>query len=184
MSHRIIKRNHTKLGAALITLTILCGPVLGQTAGQSTNSRVTVKATHLLGFAGAKSNATGTLLIQGDALEFHKSGKATVQVGVASIQDFLLDQQSQQVGGVPMTLGKAAVPFGGGRVVSLFAHQKYDILALEYVDSNGGLHGSVFRLDKGQGEVVRSALKASSGHGSNTEDESTNQSAAEVANEK
>ena len=183
MSHRIIKRNHTKLGAALITLTILCGPVLGQTAGQSTNSRVTVKATHLLGFAGAKSNATGTLLIQGDALEFHKSGKATVQVGVASIQDFLLDQQSQQVGGVPMTLGKAAVPFGGGRVVSLFAHQKYDMLALEYVDSNGGLHGSVFRLDKGQGDVVRSALKARS-HSGNTENESSNQSAAEVPNEK
>ena len=34
-----------------------------------------------------------------------------------------------------MKLGKAAAPFGGGRVVSLFAHKKYDTLTLEYVDN-------------------------------------------------
>ena len=33
-----------------------------------------------------------------------------------------------------MKIGKAAAPYGGGRVVSLFAHKKYDTLTLEYVD--------------------------------------------------
>ena len=45
---------------------------------------------------------------------------------MAAVQDVFLGEQSKQVGGVPMTLGKAAAPFGGGRVVSLFAHKKYD----------------------------------------------------------
>jgi hypothetical protein len=29
-----------------------------------------------------------------------------------------------------MMLGKAAVPYGGGRVVSLFSHKKYDSLTI------------------------------------------------------
>jgi len=64
------------------------------------------------------------------------------------------------VGGLPLTLGKAAAPYGGGRVVSLFSHKKYDILTLEYVDSNGGIHGAIFQLDKGQGEVAKQELTA------------------------
>ena len=39
------------------------------------------------------------------------------------------------MGGLPLTLGEAAAPYGGGRVVSLFAHKKYDTLTLEYVDA-------------------------------------------------
>ena len=59
-----------------------------------------------------------------------------------------------------MTLGKAATPFGGGRVVSLFAHKKYDTLTLVYADANGGIHGAIFQLNKGQGEVLRNELVA------------------------
>jgi len=54
-----------------------------------------------------------------------------------------------------MMLGKAAVPFEGGRVVSLFSHKKYDSLTVEYLDSNGGFHGAIFRLSKGQGQTFK-----------------------------
>ena len=92
-------------------------------------------------------------------------------------------EQSKQVGGVPMTLGKAAVPFGGGRVVSLFSHKDYDILSLEYVDTNMGLHGAIFQLNKGQGGILRNELVAGGAHVSPTGDEATKQSTAEVSNE-
>jgi hypothetical protein len=65
---------------------------------------------------------------------------------------------------VPMMLGKAAVPFGGGRVVSLFSHKKYDTVTLEYLDSNGGFHDAIFRLNKGQGETLKEDLLANGAH--------------------
>ena len=77
---------------------------------------------------------------------------------MASVQALFLGDESKQVGGLPMKLGKAAAPYGGGRVVSLFAHKKYDTLTLEYVDKDGGVHGAIFQLTKGQGELVRNEL--------------------------
>ena len=128
------------------------------------NSPVSIRATHLLGYEGVPNNANGILTIEAGALQFQKSGKPAVQVKIASVQNLFLGDQSRQVGGLPMTLGKAAVPFGGGRAVSLFAHEKYDTLTLEYVDANGGLHGAIFQFNKEQGEVVRKELVASGAH--------------------
>jgi hypothetical protein len=89
---------------------------------------------------------------------------------VASIQSISQGEQDKQVGGVPMMLGKAAVPYGGGRVVSLFSHKKYDSIALEYLDQRGGLHGAVFRLPNGKAEGLRSTLIAERAHVSQSED--------------
>ena len=83
-----------------------------------------------------------------------------MQVQIASVRDAFLGGESKQVGGLPMTLGKAATPFGGGRVVSLFAHKKYDTLTVEYVDGSGGVHGAIFQLNKGQGGLTRDELVA------------------------
>ncbi len=63
-----------------------------------------------------------------------------------------------------MMLGKAAVPFGGGRVVSLFSHKKYDSFTVEFLDSNGGLHGAIFRLSKGQGGSFKKNSIANGAH--------------------
>jgi hypothetical protein len=124
------------------------------------SATVSTRATHLLGFANAKNNSTGTLSVQGDSLQFRQNGKpgAQVQVKLSFIRDIFLGDESKQVGGLPMTLGKAAAPFGGGRVVSLFAHKKYDTLSLEYVDADGGIHGAIFQLKKGQAEIVKNEL--------------------------
>ncbi len=158
---------------------------LAQSPSQPTNftAPFSSRVTHLLGFEGAPNNANGTLSIQGDALQFQKDGKPTVQVKAASVQDIFLGEQSKQVGGTPMTLGKAAVPFGGGRAVSLFAHKKYDTLALEYVDANGGMHGAIFQLNKGQAEALRNELVAKGAHVSESANEPVKQSTAEVPNE-
>jgi hypothetical protein len=94
-----------------------------------------------------------------------------------------LGEESEQVGGLPMNIGKAAAPYGGGRVVSLFAHKKYDTLTFEYVDSNGGMHGAIFQLKKGQGELVRNQLVARGVSSNSGEDQSTKQSTLEVTHE-
>jgi hypothetical protein len=167
-----------------LILTIACiAAAFGEEVNQPRNSPVSISVTHLLGFEGAPNNASGTLTIATDALRFQKEGKPAVEVKIASVQDVFLGDESRQVGGLPMTLGKAAVPFGGGRAVSLFAHKKYDTLALEYVDDNGGFHGAVFQLDKGQGEIFRNELVAGGAHLTNHEDQSAKQHAAEVSSE-
>jgi hypothetical protein len=123
-----------------------------------TSTPFSTRATHLLGFANARNNSTGTLSIQDDSLQFQQNGKPGVKVKIAWVRDVFLGAESKQVGGLPMTLGKTAAPFGGGRVVSLFAHKKYDTLTLEYVDGDHGIHGAIFQLAKGQGEFVKSEL--------------------------
>jgi hypothetical protein len=43
-------------------------------------------------------------------------------------------------------------------VLSLFAHKKYDTLTVGYVDDDGGVHGAIFQMNKGQAELVRKEL--------------------------
>lgn len=145
---------------------------------------VSIRATHLLGFEGSAHNANGTLSIQEDVLQFQKDGKPPAQVKIVSVQDVFLGEQDKQIGGTPMTLGKAAAPFGGGRVVSAFAHKKYDTLALEYVDANGGVHGAIFQVVKGQGEIVKNALVAKGAHVSHNNEEPAKQTPARDTNER
>jgi hypothetical protein len=175
-----------RAAVAFLLLLISCGVAsLAQNVGQRANSPapLNIRATHLLGFEDVSNNANGTLSFQGDALQFQKGDKPAVQVKISSVQDVLLGDQSKEVGGLPMTLGKAAVPFGGGRAISLFAHKKYDTLTLEYVDTNGGVHGAIFLLQKGQGEVLRNELVVRGAHVSQSEGESTKQRTAEVPSE-
>lgn len=111
---------------------------------------------------------------------FQQSGKPVAQVGIASVRRVFVGQESVQVGGLPMKMGKAAAPFGGGRVVSLFAHKKYDTVTLEYVDGDGGVHGAIFQVTKGQGELVRNELVARGVSSDSGEDQRTEQSTSEV----
>src|SRR6266545_5837178 len=115
----------------------LTAPAQTITQRGDTGAPFSTRATHLLGFANARNNSTGTLSVQDDSLQFQQNGKPDAKVKVALVRDVFLGAESKQVGGLPMTLGKTAAPFGGGRVVSLFAHKKYDTLSLEYVDADG-----------------------------------------------
>ena len=167
----------------LLLLLMCTAASSGQKASEPSNSIVmfSVRATHVLGFEGAENNSTGTLSIQDRVLRFQKGSKPVVQVTIASVQDVFLGDESKQVGGLPMTLGKAAVPFGGGRVVSLFAHKKYDTVAVEYVANDGGIHGAIFELSQGQGKILQNELAAMGAHVSHNDE--IKHSNVEVANE-
>ena len=175
-------------GYALISLwaLLLCSGIgaLAQSATPAlkANPLFSIRATHLVGWPNTKSNCKGTLSTQDNVLRFQQGGKPLAQVDIASVRDAFLGSERMQVGGMPMKIGKAAAPFGGGQVISLFAHQKYDTLTLEYVDSNGGVHGAIFQLEKGQGDTVRDTLVAR-GVSSSTGEDSTKQSTSEVTHE-
>src|SRR5882724_5708689 len=162
-SHREAYHPDRRRALWLSTMLICCSltaPAQKITQRGDTSAPFSTRATHLLGFANARNNSTGTLSVQDDSLQFQQNGKPAAKVKIALVRNVLLGGESKQVGGLPMTLGKAAVPFGGGRVVSLFSHKKYDNLAIEYLDGNGGFHGSIFRLAQGQGEPLKDQLIA------------------------
>jgi hypothetical protein len=186
MIHRIVPPKH--MGRILTCLIVLVWYRTGlmaedHSAAGTPTSRSTLHVTHILGFEGISNNANGDLSIQGDALRFQKSNRSSAQIAISSIQDLSLGEQEKQVGGTPMTLAKAAAPYGGGRVISLFSHKKYDTVTLEYLDPNGGFHGAIFQLNKGQGEVLKSELEAAGAHINRLEDETTKRNTQETKNE-
>ena len=192
MNRLIALRNHNGgyFGRyALLTLWALWLCLDNGALAQSTPAPVNTSAifstrvTHLLGLPNTNRNCNGTLSIRDSVLEFQANRKPGVQVQMASVLHLSLGEEGKQVGGLPMKIGKAAAPYGGGRVVSLFAHKKYDTLTFEYVDGSGGVHGAIFQLKKGQGELVRNELVARGVFSSSGEDEPTKQSASEVKHE-
>ena len=166
---------------ALISLgaLLLCSGIgaLAQSTALPLNGETpfSIRAHHLLGLPNTKNDCKGTLSIQGNLLRFQQNGKPAAQIDIASVRHIFLGEESVQVGGVPMKIGKAATPYGGGRVVSLFAHKKYDTLTLEYVDSDGGVHGAILQVAKGQGELVRNEVLALGASSSPGEERATNQ---------
>jgi hypothetical protein len=154
-----------------------------QSEAQSPVPGAAIHVTQVLGFEGAKHNATGELKIQDSVMQFQHDGITAAQVSISSIQDIFVEDEDKQVGGTAMTLGKTAAPFGGGRVVSLFAHKKYDFLTVEYLDNNGGFHGAIFQLDKGQGQTFKKDLVANGAHISSPDDRATIQSTPEIKHE-
>jgi hypothetical protein len=174
-----------QIGRGLTCLTFflsLCAGLIGQSQSeaQSPVPEPAIHVTHVLGFEGARHNATGELRIQSHAMQFQRDGSPTVQVNISSIQDIFVEDEDKQVGGTAMTVVKTAAPYGGGRVVSLFAHQKYDFLTVEYLDNNGGFHGAIFQLAKGQGQTFKKSLAANGAPVSSPDDRATTQSTPEV----
>src|SRR3984957_1878808 len=165
---------------------ICCGlaaPAQQITQQGNTSASFSTRATHLLGFANARNNSTGTLSIQDDSLQFQQNGKPGAKGRIAWGRDVFLGAETKPGGGLPMAFGKTAAPFGGGRVVSLFAHKKYDTLTLEYVDSDEGIHGAIFQLTKGQAELVKNELIARGVTISSRQDQSKKESATEAKHE-
>jgi hypothetical protein len=146
---------------ACLILLGCCGA--GFAADDQVGKNTTMRATLILGMEGISNNASGDLSIQGDSLRFHKTDGPSAEIAVSSIQNVFLGEEEKQVGGVPLEVGKAAAPFGGGRVVSLFSHKNYDTVTLQYVDANGGFHGAIFQLNKGQGQALKDQLTSRSG---------------------
>jgi hypothetical protein len=172
---------NTSARGCLMLLVIFSTALVGQNADgvRTSAADLPIHVTHTLGLEGIPKNATGNLSIQEGALQFQRDAGRAVQISIGSIQDVSHGEQDKQVGGVPMALGQAATPFGGGRVIGLFSHKKYDFLTVEYLDPNGGLHGAIFQLNKGQGQVFRDKLHAEGAHVALPEDQATKESTSE-----
>jgi len=151
----------------LLPLLLLFGTGLfAQTEDTSASAAASgVRAMHVLGLEGVKRNLHGTLTTGPGGLDF-KAGGAHGTVAIASIQDLFTAQDSHQTGGKVLTVAKMGVPYGGGRVVSLFSHEKLDSLTVEYRDANGGLHGVVFTMSLGQATVLKKQLVDLGAHAS------------------
>lgn len=181
-SQHFLKPGRLVCRAACLILLISCATIMvAQTASTPAGSVATeARVTQILGFAGVSNNSTGMLSIHDNALQFKKGDADPVQIDIASIQDVFVGSDSKQVGGVPMMLGKAATPYGGGRVISLFSHKMYDTLTLQYIDANGAWHGAIFQLTKGAGAAFKSQLVAKGAHVIQPENKTTAQSTQEA----
>jgi hypothetical protein len=150
-----------------ISISLFAGLALLFTSGARVNgqqpSTTPGSVKHVLGFEDIKHNANGDLTVQADKLQF-KAGKAKAEVSIPSVQDVFSEQDFKEtIGGTTGTLARMAVPYGGGRVLSLL-REKIDVLTVEYRDGNGGLHAAIFTLPQGQAQLLKRQLVAAGAH--------------------
>ena len=174
------RRAVLSLGAIL-----LCSSIgsWAQTTTSPASATLSIRATHLLGFPDTKNNSNGSLSVKDDVIRFEQDSKPAAEIKIASVEGVFLGSESKQVGGMPTKVGKAAAPFGSGRVVSLFAHKKYDTLTVEYVDADGGVHGAIFQMAEGRAAQVRQELVARGVRPGVRADRSAEPSTAETSHE-
>jgi hypothetical protein len=153
-----------------VSLLLLSAPVVfsGQTnkpkAAETSSSVPGVQC--VIGLEGVKPGSKGTISVQGGALHFdQEKKKSEIGVPVPAILDIYLGNESRQdISGLGGTAVKAAIPYGGGRVLSLFSH-KVEVMTVEYTDANGGFHGAIFVLPEGHATMLKNLLIA---QGANT----------------
>ena len=159
-------RRSLRLGGLLVfgvglVLTATAAPSFSRQSATSQNpaSSTIPDVKCVIGLENIKPGAKGTLTSLPTGLEF-STGKKNADITTSSIQDVFTGRESRQdVSGMGGTLVEAAIPYGGGRFVSLFSH-KVDVLAVEYVDSNGGFHGAIFVLSAGKATAFKNQLVA------------------------
>ena len=157
---------HSESSGPLRFLLIMAVLALSASAGAQSSAKPksgaadsTPQAIHLLGLEDVKPRAKGELMVNASGLDF-KGAASHAQIPVASIEDIFTGEDSRQTGGKILTLAKMGIPYGGGRVLSLITHEKFDTLTVEYRDDHGGLHGAVFNLSAGQAHAIKKQLVA------------------------
>src|SRR5579872_5847111 len=105
-----------------------------------------------------KNNSKVTLSVVGSSLRI-ATKKTTVDLQAPSILDISTNEDSRQDITGAAKFATMAIPYGGGRVLSLFSHG-VDVLTLEFTDSDGGYHGAVFVLAQGQAAPIKKQLVA------------------------
>ena len=124
---------------------------------QSLPSNMTPEVLCVVGFDNIKPNTRGTLTFLPTGLQF-TTDKQKGEILTSSISDVFAGQESRQdVSGMTGKVVKAGIPYGGGRVVSLFSH-KVEVLTVEFADEHGGFHGAIFVLANGKATELRNAL--------------------------
>jgi hypothetical protein len=141
------------IGAVLM---VCSAPAGAQTAVASSVVQPNVKL--VIGGETIKNNSEGTLSIDEGSLRF-TTAKSKVDVPALSILDISTNEDSRQDITGAAHFATMAIPYGGGRVLSLFSH-KVDVLTLEFKDATGGYHGAIFVLPQGQAAPFKKQLVA------------------------
>ncbi len=143
------------VGAPLIFFPALAR---GQAAGtsQTAPSLVQTDVKLVIGGEAVKNNSVGALSVTGNTLQF-AARKKKVEVEASSILDISTSEDSRQDITGAAHFATMAIPYGGGRVLSLFSH-RVDVLTLEFKDANGGRHGAIFVLPQGQAAPFKKQL--------------------------
>lgn len=108
-------------------------------------------AVHVLGMPEVKAKENGTLTITAQNLTFNgKSSSSTIDL--PSIVALSAGNERVELWGMKGRLMRMAVPYGGGAAFATFMHHQRDMLTVEFVDSQGRYHGSVFYLPGNEAE--------------------------------
>jgi hypothetical protein len=139
----------------------VCSPLLR--IGHAEQPQTETQAIQVIGFVGLKENTKGRLTVVNGTLRFvHAKGNA--DVAAASIEDVVTGKDSQRViGGKFGTLASLAAPYGSGNALPLL-RKKVDTLTIQYRDADGGLHGAIFTMPRGQADPIKKELVAQGAH--------------------
>jgi len=156
-----IEMEDEMLSTVKVTL-IAVSLIFCSSVGHAQQAQTLTQAVQLIGLAGLKENTKGNLTVINGTLRFiHSKGNA--DVAATSIENVVTGTDSQRaIGGTLGTLTQLA-PYGSGRVVSLF-RTKLDTLTIHYRDADGGLHGVIFTVPLGKGEMIKQKLIAQGAH--------------------
>jgi len=134
--------------------------------GNAQETPAHVKAVQLIGLTGVKENAKGTLKVENGNLQF-VHGKTSADITAASIQDLVTGDDTQRSVGGTAGVMSMAVPYGGGRFLSLF-RRKIDTLTIRYFGVDGGLHGAIFTMPVGAANAIKTQLVSEGAHTTTT----------------
>jgi len=148
------------IASLALLFSVSAAPAFSQAAGTPATDTASVPQVKcVVGLDQFKPNTTGTVAVQGDSVSFEK-GKKKGEIKVSQIQDIFLGNESRQdVSGLGGTAMKAAIPYGGGRILSLFSH-KVEVMTLLFNDADGGFHGAIFVFPEGHATAFKALLVA------------------------
>ena len=117
----------------------------------------------VIGLKDVKPNQTGTITVSGTRVGF-VAGKHKGDIDAHQITDIFLGNESRQdISGLGGTAVKAAIPYGGGRILSLFSH-KVEVMTVTWEDDNGAFHGAIFVLPEGHATALKAQLVGIGAH--------------------
>jgi len=140
-----------------------------------------VNAVQLMGLAGVKNNAKGTLNVESGKLHF-VFAKGSSDISATAIQVVVAGTDSQSVISDTVYVMSMAAPYGSGRFLSLF-RKKIDTLTVEYRDADGGLHGAIFLMAVGDADLIKNELVTQGARASDTGKSSAGTSSNKPVNE-
>ena len=139
-----------------------------------------LSAVHVIGLAGVKDNAKGTMKVENGHLQF-AYGKNRIEISAASITDIATGDDTKATIGKSLSLMSMAAPYGTGRALGMF-RTKIDTLTIQYRGADGELHGVIFAVADGSANDLKQALLEQGAHSSAGEGPSSTASPENSAN--